>query len=301
MGGTGKTPHTEYIVNLLKDDVELALLSRGYGRATKGTRIAKQNETASSIGDEPFQIFEKFPEIKLVVDGNRRRGIQELIKQHPETNCIVMDDGFQHKAVQASLYILLCDYQRPYFKDYFFPSGTLRDQRKSANSADVIIVSKCPKNLNEKDKANFIQQINPSKNQKIYFTEINYQKLKPLNEKASDLLSQKNGNINNEILSISAIAEPSTYINYLKENFKFGKHLSFSDHYVFKATDYQNMNRELGILSQDAVLIMTEKDASKFKVEQVKNFAVFSLPIAVDFKNNKAEFDQVIQKHVRKN
>ena len=184
LGGTGKTPHTEYLINLLKDNYHVATLSRGYGRKTNGFKQAENTSTYEDLGDEPMQYFKKFPDIQVAVDEDRVDGVRKLLKSEITPEVILLDDAFQHRRIEAGLNILLTEYQRLYTDDYLFPTGTLRDVRSAAKRADFIVVSKAPKDLKEDEKRQIINKLKPTEKQKVFFSYLEYNHLQPLKEKA---------------------------------------------------------------------------------------------------------------------
>ncbi len=174
MGGTGKTPHTEYLARLLKDDYNLAILSRGYGRKTTDYIEANENSTAIHIGDEPAQYNRKFPNIKVVVEKRRVKGVLNLLYDNSSAEVILLDDAFQHRSLKAGQNILITDFNKPFFTDLMLPMGELREFRKGKSRANIIIVSKCPRNLSLEKKNEIIKDISPNENQKIFFSFIKY-------------------------------------------------------------------------------------------------------------------------------
>ena len=175
-GGTGKTPMIEYLIRLLKDEKPLATLSRGYKRKTKGFVLADENATADSIGDEPFQFFRKFEHIQVAVDGDRQNGIKQLITSENKPKVILLDDAYQHRKVKAGFNILLTAYNNLYFEDIVLPTGNLREPRSGAKRADIIVVTKCNKDLADTEKSAIANKLKLNKNQKLFFSYIDYAK-----------------------------------------------------------------------------------------------------------------------------
>ena len=175
VGGTGKTPMIEYLIRLLKDELKIAILSRGYKRKIKGFQIANTNSSADTIGDEPFQFFYKFKDKLLVaVDADRQRGIEKLVSNHSSLDVVLLDDAFQHRKVRAGLNILLTTYNDLYVNDYVLPTGNLREPKQGANRAQIIVVTKCPTNLSEVDKEVVIKRLKPKPHQNVFFSSIRY-------------------------------------------------------------------------------------------------------------------------------
>ncbi|MEM6517669.1 MAG: tetraacyldisaccharide 4'-kinase, partial [Bacteroidota bacterium] len=173
VGGTGKTPMIEYLIRLFKDNYKVATLSRGYGRKTKGFILADKRSNASNIGDEPFQFYSKFENILVAVDANRRQGI-EKIKSNYKADLILLDDAFQHRRVAAGLNILLTPYGNLYSKDIVLPTGNLREPKSGAKRADLIVVTKCPKNITQNDKDDIIKKLKPKVKQNLFYSWICY-------------------------------------------------------------------------------------------------------------------------------
>ena len=180
VGGTGKTPHAEYLIDLLRKDFKVALLSRGYKRRSKGFRIVSHSSSVAETGDEPLQVFLKFPDILVAVDRDRANGIRTIMKEHPETEVIILDDGFQHRKVKAGLSILLIDFNRLITRDYLMPYGNLRENRNNRKRADVIVVSKVPETSSGSDMEKITREVQSKERQKLFFTSILYMDLIPL-------------------------------------------------------------------------------------------------------------------------
>lgn len=301
VGGTGKTPHTEYILRHFKKEHLTASLSRGYGRKTKGFILADSADTAKTIGDEPFQLFRKFDDVLVAVDEKRRRGIQQLRKLPSPPEVIVLDDAYQHRSVKAGLTILLTDYSSPYINDYLLPSGRLRESRSGAKRADIIVVTKSPAVLSPLEIRRITSSLNPQPYQKVFFSYLSYRKLKPLNEKAL-LLNLKKKNLSEwGVILTTAIANPQPLFLYLKRYAKEVEKISFKDHHFFTDKDYQKiLNRKEGLLSPKKLMITTEKDAVKMDLSKLEDIAVFCLPIEIKFhKHGDDDFAQELDQHVR--
>ena len=209
VGGTGKTPHTEYLALLLSARYRVAVLSRGYKRKSKGFVLADERTTARELGDEPYQIKRKFPDIKVAVDADRRNGITRLMQlpdeEKPEV--IILDDAFQHRYVKPTLSLLLTDCNKLYTSDYVLPAGRLREWKSGASRADIIIVTKCKADISDEERKNILRQISPSKNQRVFFTYINYGELLPVfGESCDTSVNFICGNP--EVLLLTGIANP---------------------------------------------------------------------------------------------
>jgi tetraacyldisaccharide 4'-kinase len=301
VGGTGKTPHTEFILSHLKKNHQVASLSRGYGRATKGFRIADSSDNPETIGDEPFQIFSKFEDVIVAVDEKRKRGIKKLYELPASPEIIVLDDAFQHRKVKAGLNILLTDYSKLYIHDIPLPSGRLREPRSAAKRADIIIITKSPAVLSPLEIRRITSSLNPKPYQKVFYSFISYRKLKPLNETAADLDIKKRKLRNFGVLLVSAIANPNPLNLYLKRYAKEIDTLAFKDHHFFKAKDYQKVKKKLDeLLSPKKIIVTTEKDASKLDVSKFGDIPVFCIPIEIKFhKHEDQDFIQELDQYVR--
>ena len=283
-GGTGKTPMIEYLINLLKNDYKVATLSRGYKRKTDGFQLANKNSNAESIGDEPFQFYSKFQnEIFVAVDADRRNGIQNLLQENPEV--ILLDDAFQHRKVKAGFNILLTTYNNLYFKDIVLPTGNLREPRSGAKRANIIVVTKCPKNLNTSEKSDITKRIHPERYQHVFFSSIAYSDslFSAEETKAIDKLEP--------FTLVTGIANAAPLVDFLKsKNLNF-EHLNFKDHHDFKEED-------ISTLEKKELIVTTEKDFMRLKQHESLKGKLFYLPIAVNF--DKAwKMDQLIKDFVK--
>lgn len=283
VGGTGKTPHVEYLVRLLKDSYKLATLSRGYGRKTKGFLLAHQHATATDIGDEPMQFYQKFSNQVLVAVGEKRaQAICEIRTLHPDIQLIILDDAFQHRAVQPSLSILLSDYNKPFYADYVLPSGRLRERRSGAQRADILIVTKCPEVISGPERAAIIANIHTyaRKESPVFFTCIRYSQ--PVNFANTN----RPLNAHERILLISGLANSKPLEAYVKENYQLCHHLRFKDHHSYTAKDIELIVRQAQIYKASCLLV-TEKDYVKLRhpafSSLINDLRVYYLPIEVCF------------------
>lgn len=301
VGGTGKTPHTEYIIRELASKYRIAVLSRGYKRKTKGFKLADETDDASTIGDEPYQIVKKFKGVTVAVDEKRRRGIEKLMQQDLPPELILLDDAFQHRAVKAGLNILLTDYTKPYTEDIPLPSGRLREPRRGAKRADLIVVSKSPEVLSPLEIRRITSIINPEAYQKVFFSYIEYQSLSALNEAARIISDKKKVLGKYQFLLVSAIANPKPLLLFLKRHATEVRSIRFPDHHFFTDKDYQKIHEKFAdIFSNKKALVLTEKDATKIDLEKLQNIPVFVLPIQIAFhKQGEDEFISEINAHVR--
>lgn len=285
VGGTGKTPQTEYLIRLLSKEFKVAVLSRGYRRKTKGYILANSSSTADTIGDEPFQIFQKFPQIDLAVDSDRRNGIENLIKQN-KPDVIILDDAFQHRRVKAGFYILLTAFDDLYYNDLVLPAGNLRESKKGAERADVIIVTKCPNNLSDIAQNNIKKKIGI--NRPIYFSKIGY----------ADSVTGREGEISTieikktEKLLLAGIAKPKPFFEYLQT----GKdvEMKFKDHHHFTDEEIERIQT----LANNKIIVTTEKDYVRLKDKEINK--LYYLPMESKFVLKGDDFDNQILNYVRK-
>ncbi|ANI88401.1 tetraacyldisaccharide 4'-kinase [Arachidicoccus ginsenosidimutans] len=296
VGGTGKTPMVEYLIKLLQQQNLLqATISRGYRRKTKGFLIANKTTTANEIGDEPMQFHTKFPDVNVCVGKDRVNAVQQFLQLKPETKAIILDDAFQHRKITAGLNILLTDYNNLFYKDYFLPTGTLRDQRSSAKRADIIVVTKCDHDLLINKKEKIINQINRFNQGYIFFTTINYGK--PCHISVSEEFI-----LNNEThyILVHGIANANSLRNYIASFDKNFEEISFKDHHNFTQNDIEKI---IGIYQKKTgktVIITTEKDAVKLKwFNELSALPLYVLPIETSFLfNQKDDFDNTIKNFV---
>ena len=301
LGGTGKTPHTEYLIELVQDQYRLATLSRGYGRKAKGFKLAQNTSTCEDLGDEPLQYFKKFPEIQVAVDEDRVDGVRKLLSLKESPEAILLDDAFQHRSIQAGLNILLTDYQNLYCDDFLVPAGTLRDIRSAARRAQIIVVSKSPKTLGESEKQQIINKLKPTEEQKVYFSYLEYAPLQSLNEEAKRVPIK---NVDS-ILAFCGIADPKPFVEELKKHFKTVDFLSFADHHAYMGNDVKTIVERYKTLSgEKKIIVTTEKDAARLTNSpylcQFECAPLYDLPVAVRF-HEEEKFNEEILNYVRKN
>jgi tetraacyldisaccharide 4'-kinase len=298
LGGTGKSPMVEYLVEMLHTNYHVATLSRGYKRKTKGFFIANENTRASDIGDEPMQFYRKFPDITVAVDEDRVMGIPKILNDRPATEVIILDDAFQHRQVKAGLNILLTEYQNLYSNDRMLPAGNLRDEKKSSERADIIIVTKCDSNLNSDKKQKVIGELKPKSSQKIFFTAIEYNSAYHLFSKEKIDLDKETG-----VLLVCGIANPKAIENEIGQKVSFHKMLRFGDHHIFNSIDLKKIKNEfLNLKSTKKIILTTEKDATRLlKFEnELKHLPIFVLPITHRFLfDQEKEFERIILDYVK--
>ena len=258
VGGTGKSPHIEYLIELLSPMYKVATLSRGYRRHSRGFRLANDQSDAREIGDEPFQFKSKYPQIDVAVAEERMTAIPQLLQLRQDTQIILLDDAFQHRTVRAGMNIVLTDYGRRYTKDFIMPFGLLRESRSAASRADLILITKCPDTITPQEKQALIQEINPQAHQQIYFSSIQYKQLYPLTSFGISPTKDT------EILLVTGIANPSSLKEKLESQFKAVYSLSFKDHHYFSYDDLNEMNEAFQHLkSEHKIIVTTEKDAAR--------------------------------------
>ncbi|QHT71281.1 tetraacyldisaccharide 4'-kinase [Rhodocytophaga rosea] len=281
VGGTGKTPHVEYLIRLLKDKYRIATLSRGYGRKTKGFLLANDRIHAGDIGDEPMQFYRKFTgQIQVAVGEKRVPAIDELLSRQPVPEVIILDDAYQHRAVQPSFSILLSDYNRPFYRDYVLPSGRLRERRAGAKRADVILVSKCPEGLSKAEKQAITQEINSYAKPAtpVYFTTIRYGQ--PV------CFDTKPETFQGPVLLVSGLANAQPLEKYVQHTYTLSHHMALNDHHTYTAKDLDAISSQFMQVQAKHILV-TEKDYVKLMhpdfAAQISRLPIWYLPIEVCF------------------
>lgn len=309
VGGTGKTPHTEYLVDLLRKEFRVAVLSRGYKRKSKGFRSASSLSTVKEIGDEPFQLFRKFPDIIVAVDRDRLNGVKSILKDRPDINLIILDDGFQHRKIKPGLSILLSDFNNPMSADYMLPYGNLRESIKNIRRADVIVIAKSPENISEATREEITRNIHRISERRIFFTSISYKDPVPLFKeyvsnklRFADISSENNG-----VVLLTGIASPTPLKQYIEKYFGEIIHLKLPDHHYFNENDIKKIIVAWNSLkSKVKYVITTEKDGVRLmEFTNIADFikeSIYYVPVGISFLNNgKQEFDNLIFDYVRKN
>ncbi|OFX88374.1 MAG: tetraacyldisaccharide 4'-kinase [Bacteroidetes bacterium GWF2_33_16] len=307
VGGTGKTPHTEFLIDTLKTQFKIATLSRGYKRKSKGFVLASIESTTAEIGDEPRQIKQKFPEIIVAVDSNRARGISMLLEKYPDLDVILLDDAFQHRHVKANMSILLIDYSKPLYKDFILPFGNLREQSSEMRRANIIIITKTPKSLKPIDRRIVFTDLKAFPFQDVYFTTFDYGDLVPvfMNEIKNRSITESK---DFSVLLVTGIANPKPLQDYLQSFLSEQvKLIKFPDHHQFNTSDIEQIKNKFDeINASKKIIITTEKDA--MRLQNFSNIADnlkeswYYIPIKVVFQNNDTdEFNKKIIDYVRKN
>lgn len=301
LGGTGKTPHVEYLAEMLSKQYRVCIVSRGYGRKTKGFQLANTTCNAETVGDEPVQYVSKFSDVMVAVDENRNRAIElmDTLDRTPEV--YLLDDAFQHRCTQAGLNILLTTYDKPYPKDFLFPAGTLRDIKSAAKRADIIVVSKAPNTLDELDKAAIIGKLKPLPQQKVFFSSLKYEPLKAINAAATAFDPEDA----EAALLFCGIAHPQALEEELKHHFQQVETLRYADHHPYNENDVKHILEKAGQLpGEKKIVVTTEKDLARLTNSpylcQFDAVPLFVAPISVCF-DEKEKFNEAILNYVRKN
>ena len=305
VGGSGKTPHVEYLIRLLHDKAKIAVLSRGYKRKSHGYILANESTTMPEIGDEPFQMHEKFSDIYVAVDAKRARGIENLQNDEAtkDVDVVLLDDAFQHRYVKPGINILLVDYHRLIIYDKMLPAGRLREPLSGKNRADIVIITKCPKDLKPMEFRVLTKAMDLYPFQKLYFTSIDYDTPKGVFEEKQIELDKLQ---DYHVLLLTGIASPKQMEHDLKPMTKDITNLSFGDHHSFKGKDIDRINDAFESMPEPRIIITTEKDAVRLReteglYEKVKS-NMYELPIKVSFMLDQQDnFNEKIISYVRKN
>lgn len=287
VGGTGKTPQIEYLIRLLSSKYKVATLSRGYKRKTEGFVLANVTSNAEILGDEPFQFYNKFKNIQVAVDANRKNGIEQLLLQNDKPEVILLDDAFQHRKVKAGFYILLTSYGDLYSDDFILPTGNLRESRSGAKRADVVIVTKCPESLSLDEKNKIKTKLKLSSKQQLYFSFVDYDEFIYSEDKKMKVIDI--GNVDK--LLLAGIAKPEPFFAHL-QNIN-DECLTFADHHHFTENDILDIKNK----SQGKIIITTEKDFVRLK-GSIPNEQLFYLPIRSSFLSASENFDKTILNYV---
>jgi tetraacyldisaccharide 4'-kinase len=303
-GGTGKTPHIEYLIKLLSPEIKTAVLSRGYKRKTTGYIFADDTANADKIGDEPYQIFKKHKhEAAVAVSENRIIGIPNLLYDAQETQVVLLDDAFQHRAVKPGMNILLSDYNRMFTHDFIAPMGNLREYRNAYKRADAIVVTKCPEQLNQTKAKEIIESIKPYAHQKVYFSFQRYGELIRVYHKDN---SYDNSN-EFGVLLFAGIAQISSLDQYIKSQFKEVETIHFNDHQSYGDEELKRIIYGYEHLkSSQKIIITTEKDAVKLLSpelkEKLQDLPIFYQPLKTEFFSwCKSDFDAMVKEYVLTN
>ncbi|MEC7864008.1 MAG: tetraacyldisaccharide 4'-kinase, partial [Bacteroidota bacterium] len=277
VGGSGKTPHTNYIAKLLAPNYKVAILSRGYGRKSSEFNYVELDSAVSAVGDEPLQLKLNNPNCIVAVNNNKNKGVKKILIDHPGTNVILLDDGFQHRRIKAGLNIIVTPFDKPFIKDNLLPLGTLREPASAATRADIILVSKTPKDITPTEKKGIIENLHLKAHQKGYFSSITYYKYKCIKNNIE--LENKQ---DYSITLVSGIANPTPLVNYLKKQGRKVNLIQFADHHNYTSKDIENILLEHNKNKDIKKLILTtEKDATKLRelLSDFKGEPVYYTPI----------------------
>ena len=293
VGGTGKSPMVEYLVKRLSPHYKTAILSRGYKRKTKGYALADENTTALDVGDEPMQFYRKFHQVPVAVGEERLVAIPQLLHDRPDTDVIVLDDAFQHRAINAGLNILLTDCNNLFTRDFFLPTGDLRDMRSSYKRAHLIVVTKCPHNLSEEEKEAIIREIDPQKGQQIFFTTIAYGNLYHITSHQPVSLDEQT-----EVLLVTGIANPKPLKTFLEERIHTYNMMHYGDHHIFTLDDWKDIQKRFSSMEAGKkIIVTTEKDAMRLMKYEAELHALpfYVVPIEHRFLFEEgAQFDKAV-------
>ncbi|MDF1698479.1 MAG: tetraacyldisaccharide 4'-kinase [Saprospiraceae bacterium] len=296
IGGAGKTPHIEYLIRLLSPYINVSTLSRGYKRKTKGFRFIRPNDSVLDAGDEPLMYARKHRNAVVAVGESRAIAIPQMVGKYPNLQTVLLDDAFQHRSIKPALNILLTTWDEPFTRDYLLPSGRLREWRSAYKRADIIIVSKCPKEISFEEKSLMIQEINPQNHQKIFFSYYEYgYPYNFYNPKQRIKLDKKL-----DVILISAIANTSYLLAYLDEEVEDIHHMNYEDHHLFSEIDIDYIHTVFTHREAKRKLILTtEKDAMRLDLHRAKlkelGIPVFVLPMQVKFHDDQETFDHDIK------
>lgn len=307
LGGTGKTPHTEYLIRLLRDTYSVCVVSRGYGRKTRGFQLATTSCSADTIGDEPMQLFSKFKDVQVAVDENRREAIELMLSQDIPPQVFLLDDAFQHRHITAGLNLLLTQYGRLYTDDFLFPTGTLRDVKSASKRADLVIVTQCPETLfgNEEEIAQLRQRLRLHEKQTLFLSSVRYETLRPVTHAARDLQNEETPLADARCLCFTGIAHPKPLEEHLRKCFSRVETIRFNDHHRYKEKDLQRILSQFDSLGKgQRILVTTEKDLARLTNTpyfcQFESLPLFVAPINV-FIHQEEEFEKKIKDYVREN
>lgn len=290
VGGTGKTPQIEYLIRLLSNEFKIATLSRGYKRKSEGFVLADENVNAEILGDEPFQFYQKSPNIQVAVDANRTNGIQQLLSQKVKPEVILLDDAYQHRKVKAGFYILLSAYDDLYVDDFMLPTGNLRESRSGANRASIVVVTKCPKDLTVENQEKIRLKLKLKDTQQLFFTFIDYDDVVYGKDKKVAIKETKT----ESKLLLAGIAKPKPFFDYLKN--ETDECLTFPDHHHFSDADLETIKSK----ANGRKIITTEKDYVRLKDSELVD-QLYYLPIKSSFINHQQDFDAAILGYIKKN
>ncbi|MFZ5553358.1 MAG: tetraacyldisaccharide 4'-kinase [Bacteroidota bacterium] len=296
VGGTGKTPHSDYLVALLQSQYRIALLSRGYGRKTKEFLELTTETNARDCGDEPMMLKKRHPDISVNVEANRVKGIIHIIQNHPDTDVVLLDDAYQHRAVKPGFSILLTEAADPFFTDFILPVGNLRELRKNANRCDVVVFTKC-NGLDNEMKEFLLKSVKRYTPAPVFFSSYRYL---PLKQVFGDGTADAKGK---KVFLLTGIANPSPLKKYYEEQSVLMMHLVFRDHYYFKEIDIRTIEKLFATFGSDCLIVTTEKDAVRLLSlkpelrERLQKLPLYFQPVEVEMGNSE-HFNQLVKNYV---
>ncbi len=304
VGGTGKTPHTEYLIRLLKERERVAVLSRGYGRKSSGYIKAGPDTTMQTIGDEPFQIKQKFPEITVAVCEKRVTGVENLLNEQEAPTAILLDDAFQHRHIKAGLNILLVDYNRPIWNDCILPFGLLRESEKGAERADIVIITKCSKEITKEQMQNCKARLQTKEGTPVFFSTVEYGTPYPLFPEVANREFVLKKGINT--LLLTGIAKPGPLKKVVEKNGAKVTLMQYPDHHNFTAGDIEKIAETFDKMQGNKLILTTEKDATRLRsidnLPQSIKENIYAIPIRVKILNDEEElFNKKIIYYVTEN
>jgi tetraacyldisaccharide 4'-kinase len=297
-GGTGKTPHLLYIAKLLeKEGLNTAVVSRGYGRKSKGFFEVISTSTAREVGDESLVLKQNLPNTTIAVCESRVLGVNILLEKYA-LNTVLLDDAYQHQHINRSLNLLITDFEHPFYNDFLLPCGNLRELRHNKNRADIIVISKCPENLSDEEQKIIEKQINPLAHQKVFFTRVFYKELTHVfndDKMPIDLLEEKS------VMLLTSIAKPKYLNDFISTKTTVVEALSFPDHHCYTAQDAEKISALFSKLkTEQTIIITTQKDAVKLRAfSQLKALPLYAISMDVALLNKQEEFNRLIVQHVR--
>lgn len=300
VGGTGKSPMTEYLIRLLHSEFHPAVISRGYKRHSSGFFIAKQDSTSFDVGDEPLQFKKKFPHTIVSVDENRRHGIEKLISTYPDLKVVLMDDAFQHRKVEAGLNILLTEYNRMYYNDYILPVGYLREWRSAKKRADIIVVTKCPDNMQPVEKRIITKKVNCSSHQQLFFSHTKYNNPIPVFPAVSTNQDLAQKGKWDTIILFTGISSPRVFKKYLQTKANNVISIFYPDHHEYTLVEINKLVEVFkGVKGENKIILTTEKDAMRLDkkgiVEILDKLPIYYIPIEMTFdEHEKKVFDDFV-------
>lgn len=293
VGGSGKTPMIEYLIRLLAPHYSVAVLSRGYGRGTQGYRLAAAHDTARSIGDEPFQLYQKYNAVvKIAVGEERALAIPSLLNDCPEVQVILLDDAYQHRTVIPDFSILLTDFTKPFYYDFILPVGRLRESRSGAARADVVVVTKSPHPPEALQWKEVQHRVQSYTTQPVFFSVIDYQEPKPF----------QSGDFKNSMVLVSGVANSKPLEDYVRSRFTLVRHFNFNDHHRYTQHDIEAIQNVA--VQSHAIILTTEKDKAKLVAEDLEKVMKpeiwFEIPVQCAFLNRGSEFDTMVIESINK-